>query len=167
MYLPWMIFMQSCLGIQKKCLRVFLTLVATSTVKKAQHSQEAYKHIFCHFVLNWRSYRMMKNLMRLWPFQRKHKFYLALKWRWFCWTFALDFNQFVIRYVIAIWSGKTWVHILKVTRIPVRSLLSITCAKSTQGPPQMFSIIFALYMRFSKPMTDQFSHLGCDYNVDV
>ena len=45
------------------------------------------------------SYHMIENLMRLWPFQRKHKFCMALKWCWFCWIFALDFYQGVISFV--------------------------------------------------------------------
>ena len=37
------------------------------------------------------SYHTMENLMRLWPFWRKRKFWPALKWCWFCWIFANTF----------------------------------------------------------------------------
>ena len=40
------------------------------------------------------SYHTMENLMRLWPFWRKRKFWPALKWCWFCWIFANTFISF-------------------------------------------------------------------------
>ena len=82
------------------------------------------------------SYHTMENLMRLWPFWRKRKFWPALKWCWFCWIFAntfislLDICCIFVRYLLDVcwfcWIfANTFISLLDICWIFVRYLLDI------------------------------------------
>ena len=82
------------------------------------------------------SYHTMENLMRLWPFWRKRKFWPALKWCWFCWIFAntfislLDICWIFVRYLLDVcwfyWIfANTFISLLDICQIFVGYLSDI------------------------------------------